>query len=120
MPYFLKYCLYGLDRLFFNIQEEYHSKIINHTDFDGKEVISAYWFDGVKSYLIYRFSPSQSSKASFNNNSKNFLQSIGHYWRWASLYCCGSINGAGKVMGLAAFGDEIKHNENDLLTLFND
>ncbi len=105
------------DRSFLNINEEHHPKIINHTDFDGKEVISAYWFDGAKSYLIYRFSPSQSPKANCNQSANGFLQSIGHYWRWASLYCTGSINGAGKVMGLAAYGAEIKSNETDFLTL---
>ncbi len=105
------------DRSLFNIHEKNHSQIINHTKFSGKEVISAYWFDGSEVYLIYRFSPSQSALDDYNCNSKGFLQSIGHYWEWASLYCCGSRNSAGKVMGLAAFGKEDKSNKGNLLTI---
>ena len=105
------------DRPLFNVEEKFHPKYIDHTHFSGKEVISAYWFDGTSSYLIYRFSPSCAPFESYNYSSKGFLQSIGHYWRWASLYCCGSINAAGKVMGLAAFGDEIPLNENLFLKL---
>ena len=93
------------DRRLFNVKEEHHPKIINHTHFSGKEVISAYWFDGLKSSLIYRFSPSQSPIDSCNLDASGLLQSIGHYWEWASLYCCGSRTDAGKVMGLAAFGE---------------
>ena len=40
------------DRSFFNVQEEHHPQIINHTHSAGREVISAYWFDGFKSSLI--------------------------------------------------------------------
>ena len=47
------------ERSLFNIKEDHHPKIIKHTHFSGKEVISAYWFDGSKTFLIYRFSPSQ-------------------------------------------------------------
>ncbi|MBW3049875.1 hypothetical protein DNJ72_06920 [Prochlorococcus marinus XMU1403] len=105
------------DRSKFNIQEKHHSQIINHTHSSGKEVISAYFFDGFKSYLIYRFSPTQNSSKDQHHNTNGFLQSIGHYWRWASLYCCGSKNGAGKVMGLAAFGDHYQSKEKDFLTI---
>jgi len=94
------------DRALFSIQEQHHPKIIDHTCLDGKEVISAYWFDGEQSYLIYRFCPSIAPIDARNSQSTGFLQSIGHYWEWASLYCCGSRNEAGKVMGLAAFGTE--------------
>ena len=107
------------DRLLLNINEEHHPEIINHTHFSGKEVISAYWFDGSKSYLIYRFSPSQSPIDNCNTDANGFLQSIGHYWRWASVYCCGSSNAAGKVMGLAAFGIDDNSIDSDLLTLTN-
>ena len=34
------------DRPIFNVEEEHHPDIINYTDNSGKEVISAYWFDG--------------------------------------------------------------------------
>ena len=80
--------------------------MINHINFFGREVISAYWFDGSKSSLIYRFSPSHSISDKSNEDGNSFFQSIGHYWEWASLYCCGSLDEAGKVMGLAAFGEK--------------
>jgi len=103
------------DRELFNIEERYHSKIINHSHFCGKEVISAYWFDGKKSSLIYRFSPSRAPVD--NVDSGSLLQSIGHYWEWASFYCCGSRNEAGKVMGLAAFGDSELLDKNTILSI---
>ncbi|MFL2868560.1 MAG: carbamoyltransferase C-terminal domain-containing protein [Prochlorococcus marinus] len=105
------------DRFLFNIKEDHHPQIINHSHFSGKEVISAYLFDGFNSSLIYRYSPSQSVNDNKNSNSTGFLQSIGHYWEWASLYCCGSKNAAGKVMGLAAFGEGVNPNEKDILTI---
>lgn len=92
------------DRAYFNIEELRHPDIIDFTHFAGKEVISAYLFDGLKSSLIYRFSPSRAPIDGQNSYSNGLLQSIGHYWEWASLYCCGSQNEAGKVMGLAAYG----------------
>ena len=52
---------YGVhkDRPFFNVKEDHHTQIINHTHLSGKETISAYWFDGSRSSLIYKFSPNQ-------------------------------------------------------------
>ena len=105
------------DRHLFNVEEEHHPRIINHTHFAGKEVISAYWFDGLKSSLIYRFSPSQAPVDSCNLDANGFLQSIGHFWEWASYYCCGSHSEAGKVMGLAAFGEVKDLNEKTALSL---
>ncbi len=93
------------DRKNFNIKENISSKYISHVNKSGKETISAYWFDGKNIFLIYRFSPSLDIFDKSNEKSKGFLQSIGHYWRWASNYCCGSHTEAGKVMGLAAYGD---------------
>ena len=104
------------DRLFFNVREDHHTQIIDHTHFSGKETISAYWFDGSSSSLIYRFSASKNSYDKINK-STGLLQSIGHYWEWASLYCCGSRNDAGKVMGLAAFGDVDKMSEETSLSI---
>jgi carbamoyltransferase len=101
------------DRLLFNVEEEHHPQIINHTHFTGKEVISAYWFDGLKGSLIYRFSPSKL----LSDDTFGLLQSIGHYWRWASMYCCGSPHDAGKVMGLAAFGEKERRTERDTLSI---
>ena len=108
------------DRALLNVHEEKHQKIINHTHFCGKEVVSAYWFDGSKTSLIYRFSPSQAPVEEYNRDSGGLLQSIGHYWEWASLYCCGSRNEAGKVMGLAAFGNSALPKKNEILSVTND
>jgi carbamoyltransferase len=105
------------DRLLFNVKEEHHTHIINHTHFSGKETISAYWFDGLRSSLIYRFSPSNNLHDDVNRGTHGFIQSIGHYWEWASLYCCGSRTDAGKVMGLAAFGKVDKINEKESLSI---
>ncbi|WP_415303218.1 carbamoyltransferase C-terminal domain-containing protein [Candidatus Pelagibacter sp. Uisw_101] len=104
------------DRLFFNVREKYHSKVIDYIQFGGKEVISAYWFDGLTSSLIYRFSPSHHPNDEINKGT-DLLQSIGQYWEWASLYCCGSRNDAGKVMGLAAFGDVDQMSEKTSLSI---
>lgn len=96
------------DRGLFNVDEVRHPEIIDFTHFSGKEVISAYWFDGTESSLIYRFSPSRAPIDA--PEADGLLQSIGHYWEWASQYCCGSPHEAGKVMGLAAFGDHANPN----------
>tara|TARA_B100000787_G_scaffold168577_1_gene157605 strand:+ start:2288 stop:3982 length:1695 start_codon:yes stop_codon:yes gene_type:complete len=108
------------DRLLFDIKEERHSQIIDHTHIAGKEVISAYWFDGLKSSLIYRFSPSHIISDKHNRDFSGLFQSIGHYWEWASLYCCGSLDKAGKVMGLAAFGEKDKINKDEILSISDD
>ena len=105
------------DRVLFNIEEQHHSNIINHTHFCGKEVISAYWFDGIKSSLIYRFSPSRAGGDTCNRDAGSLLQSVGHFWEWASLYCCGSRDEAGKVMGLAAFGEAEPSEQNTILSI---
>ena len=105
------------DRELLNVEEESHPNIISHVDFFGKEVISAYWFDGLQSSLIYRFSPSRVIADLCNRDGQGLLQSIGHYWAWASYYCTGSRNNAGKVMGLAAFGEEDTSSENVILSL---
>ena len=104
------------DRPFFNVREDHHTQIINHTHLSGKETISAYWFDGSRSSLIYKFSSNQNSYDKINK-STGLLQSIGDYWEWASLYCCGSQNDAGKVMGLAAFGDVDKMSKKTSLSI---
>jgi carbamoyltransferase len=105
------------DRLLFNVKEENHPQIINHVNFAGREVISAYWFDGVKSSLIYRFSPSHLEFDKCNQDGGGLFQSIGHYWAWASLYCCGLNDEAGKVMGLAAFGEKDKISKEQALSI---
>lgn len=105
------------DRNLFNVEEFFHPEVINHTNFSGKEVISAYWFDGLKSYLIFRFCPSQAPIDICNHHASGFLQSVGHYWEWASYYCFGSGNEAGKVMGLAAFGEPEASDQPNILSL---
>jgi len=108
------------DRKYFNIKEQINPKCISHVHKSGKETISAYWFDGKNLYLIYRFSPSINRDDKINQNSNGFLQSIGHYWRWASNYCCGSHSEAGKVMGLAAFGKPNKYKSLKILSTNKD
>ena len=108
------------DRVLLNVEERHHSDIVEFTHFCGKEVISAYWFDGIKSSLIYRFSPSQAHVDTCNLDAGGLLQSIGHYWEWASLYCCGSRNEAGKVMGLAAFGEVDPSDQHTILSIEDD
>ena len=105
------------DRSLFNVREKYHPKIIDYIQFGGKEVISAYWFDGQKSSLIYRFSPSWLTFDKSNQDGGLLGQSIGHYWEWASLYCCGSRDKAGKVMGLAAFGEKDQIDKEEILSI---
>ena len=89
--------------------------------FQEERVISAYWFDGNDSKLIYRFSSSNLLSSKNNNFKQNsFFQSIGHYWEWASLYCCGSLDQAGKVMGLAAFGNHDELLKESILSISDD
>jgi len=105
------------DRKYCNINEETDPNCISHVDAAGKETVSAYWFDGKKLLLIYRFSPSVEIFEKYNKKSNGFLQSIGHYWRWASNYCCGLHSEAGKVMGLAAFGNHKVHQDLKILSI---
>ena len=106
-----------IDRQHFNISEEASPNCISYVHMTGKETISAYWFDGKKSLLIYRFSPPTARFEKCNKNSNGLLQSIGHYWRWASNYCCGSHSDAGKVMGLAALGDPTVYAHLNILSM---
>jgi carbamoyltransferase len=105
------------DRKLFNIQEKVDTKCKSYVEESGKETISAYFFDGKEVTLIYRLGLSADKNNQININGNGFLQSIGHYWRWASNYCCGSHSEAGKVMGLAAFGNCETHKDLKILTL---
>ena len=105
------------DRRHFSIPEEISGKCISHVHPMGKETISAYWFDGNRAVLIYRLSPPIAGFEKCNQNSNSLLQSIGHYWRWASNYCCGSHSEAGKVMGLAALGNPKVHAHLNILSM---
>ena len=88
----------------------------------GKETISGYYFDGESFRLVYRFAhpsgPETTPAAGILNI--RLLQSIGHLWRWASWYCCGGGNDAGKVMGLAAHGDVAAHADLDFAHIRSD
>ena len=108
---------YENDRNFFNIEEIYHPNMINYINSNGKEVISAYWFDGIKTSLIYRYSPSDSKSKNLSNDTWEFLHSIGHYWEWASSYCYSSSNEAGKIMGLAAYGKKKEISKKKILSI---
>ena len=108
------------DRKSFNIDENISSKCISHIHKTGKETISAYYFDGKNVSLIYRFSPPSKISEKNNEKSHGFLQSVGHYWRWASNYCCGAHTEAGKVMGLAAHGNPDVHKNLKILSLKKD
>ena len=108
------------DRKSFNIDENISSKCISHIHKTGKETISAYYFDGKNVSLIYRFSPPSKISEKNNEKSHGFLQSVGHYWRWASNYCCGAHTEAGKVMGLAAHGNPDVHKNLKILALKKD
>ena len=105
------------DRQQCNISEEVSPECISHVHMTGKETVSAYWFNGFRPVLIYRFSPPVAGFEKCNQNSNGLLQSIGHYWRWASNYCCGSHSEAGKVMGLAALGDPKAHAHLNILSM---
>jgi carbamoyltransferase len=104
------------ERKQFNISEKASSNCISHVHITGRETVSAYWFDGHQASLIYRFSPQTSGMKKYGPSNSHFLPSIGHYWQWASLYCCGSRAEAGKVMGLAASGDPTVHEKLNILS----
>jgi len=105
------------DRNLFNITEKVDPKYIDLTNKSGKETVSAYFFSKKNIKLIYRFSPSTDINNEYNKSSNGFLQSIGHYWRWASFYCCGSHTEAGKVMGLAGFGSNQVYKKLKIMSL---
>jgi carbamoyltransferase len=48
------------------------------------------------------------------------LSSLGHLWEWAAVYCHGSSFEAGKVMGLAPFGDPTVHADLETLSVDHD
>lgn len=65
---------------------------------EGKESISAYAYEHGQARLIYRVALEAVP-------GLPFLNSLGHFWQWAAGYCHGSEFDAGKVMGLAPYGD---------------
>jgi carbamoyltransferase len=94
-----------------DIQEEEWSPI-KHVREGGKESISAYVFDGEALKLVYRaaYGPVIHSYSDAEDPRRpRWLESLGHLWEWAADYCHGSSFEAGKVMGLAPFGDPEVH-----------
>ncbi len=102
---------YESDRAGLTVQEDIHPKARLFVGATGKETVSAYVFDGRSMRLVYRFAHPSGPVSAPTVGILNIrlLQSIGHLWRWASWYCCGGGNDAGKVMGLAAHGDVAAH-----------
>jgi carbamoyltransferase len=94
------------------IQEE-RREPLSFIDGVGKESISAYALCDSRLELIYRFAHGFAPEI-------EFLHSLGHVWRWAAQYCCGSIHDAGKVMGLSAFGDPEAFEHLDFISLDDD
>ena len=76
----------------------------------GKESVSAYSFDGSDLKLLYRIAYDEDTAARSgsedpNNPQPRWMSSLGHLWEWCAFYCHGNRHEAGKVMGLAPFGD---------------
>jgi carbamoyltransferase len=76
----------------------------------AKESISAYRSSVTGLELIYRvalgeLTPGAAGPAGPDGRGERWLESLGHLWEWAAWYCHGDRSAAGKVMGLAAYGD---------------
>lgn len=80
---------------------------------DQKETISAYTYDGTALRLIYRSAYSKTPGVGADNHQ----QSIGRLWEWASMYTFRDDSEAGKVMGLAGFGDPTIHRDLRIMSL---
>jgi len=112
---------YEKHRKSLDIQEDVENPIKFIRD-SGKESISAYAFDDERLRLVYRvaygeaFSPDLPDTTEYPPNSR-WLASLGQLWRWAASYCHGDSNEAGKVMGLAPFGDPEVHSDLDTLSI---
>jgi carbamoyltransferase len=102
---------YEDDRQVLALQETVHSGARLLVGAHGREVVSAYVFDGASLELVYRvadpFGDHPVTESSVHGVP--LLQSLGHLWRWASWYCGGASGDAEKVMALAAHGDASSH-----------
>jgi carbamoyltransferase len=94
---------------------ELEASPVKHVSPGGKESISAYAWDGRDLRLIHRIAhglaPQPPAGGIFTTPHGRVLVSLGHVWQWAAHYCHGSISEAGKVMGLAPFGDPAVHRD---------
>lgn len=89
-----------------------------HLRGEAKESISAYAFRDQGLGLIYRvaYGPSEPLR---KKGEKGF-DSFGHLWRWVAEYCHGDRSEAGKVMGLAPYGDPNVHSDLEYIRLASD
>lgn len=88
---------------------------------DGKESISAYAYDGADLKLLYRIAYGSSNDISREGalppGEEEWLESVGHLWEWSALYCHGSRREAGKVMGLAPYGNSQVYRDLNTLSI---
>lgn len=83
------------------IEDDAFEEVFLGDEGPAKESISAYRFEEGGLRTIFRVS----SRRSTATPEGSWLDSFGHLWRWVARYCHGSVHDAGKVMGLAAYGD---------------
>ncbi|WP_214411219.1 carbamoyltransferase family protein [Sphaerisporangium fuscum] len=104
--------------------QELEADPVRHVTASGKESISAYTYDGRDLRLIHRIAhgpaPCRPPGAVFRTPHGEVLVSLGHLWQWAAHYCHGGVNEAGKVMGLAPFGDPAVHRDLRTVTMSPD
>jgi carbamoyltransferase len=84
----------------------------------GKEAISAYHYDGEAMRLVYRMAYPVGGDLRWASVRDH--PSIGHVWEWASRYIFQDDSEAGKVMGLAGFGNAGAHAGVRLIELMPD
>ncbi len=104
---------YEDDRAALSLQETVHTGARLLVGAHGREVVSAYIFDGASLELVYRFADpvGDDPVPESTVHGVPLLQSLGHLWKWAGWYCCGgeSSGDAEKVMALASYGDVSAH-----------
>lgn len=106
---------YEYQRACLDIREE-EEEALKYVSDDGKESISAYTFDGSHLKLTYRVAYGAVNDPD-SSEPRDWLASLGHLWEWSALYCHGNFQEAGKVMGLAPFGDSNVHADLKTLSL---
>ena len=103
---------YENQRAELDVAEQEHDAV-KFVHADGKESISAYAFDGAALKLVYRVAYAEERDTAAASEAQLgdrwWMASLGHLWEWSALYCHGSSHEAGKVMGLAPYGDPEVH-----------
>ncbi len=106
---------YETDRTLLHVQEPLHPLLHRQMAGEAKESVSAYHFDGRDLRLCYRLAlDALTGVPDWPDGPvvrREWLASLGHLWEWAAWYCHGSRHEAGKVMGLAPFGDPEVHGD---------